>query len=188
MQETVKEKYAGTICGTLQNIALIITCVNNFIILTKKGINNRTLSTVTPGLYHSSRCGGGIGRTQSGGSAEASHARLEYRLIAMAATQDQNPPFFSSLPSSSSIPEGTTRPPEVSLPQVAFSPPPPPPDGGWGWLCVLGCHVVHVLLGGVFSCLSLIYLELLDRYGQSSTATSWVGASFFVAMLLLGKC
>ena len=37
------------------------------------------------------------------------------------------------------------------------------PDGGWGWFCVLGCAMMHYLLGGTERSFGIIYIELLDR-------------------------
>ena len=49
------------------------------------------------------------------------------------------------------------------------------PEGGYGWLCVLGCALMHVLLGGMARSYGVIYIELLERFGQSAASTAWVG-------------
>ena len=51
------------------------------------------------------------------------------------------------------------------------------PDGGWGWACVIGCCIVHVLIGGYGRSYGLIYTQLIQRYHSSAALTAWVNGS-----------
>lgn len=61
------------------------------------------------------------------------------------------------------------------------------PDGGWGWLVVLACFVINVVSDGVAFCFGLLYIEFLNEYGASKSATSWVGSLFMALPLMAGK-
>ena len=63
----------------------------------------------------------------------------------------------------------------------------PAPDGGWGWMCVLGSAIGHVIFGVIIRAFGVTYLALLERYGASATATAWVGALNFAGTGFLGK-
>ena len=49
-------------------------------------------------------------------------------------------------------------------------------DGGWGWMAVLGNVINHIVFGIVVRAFGVIYIELLERFKASATATSWIGA------------
>ncbi len=53
---------------------------------------------------------------------------------------------------------------------------PRPLDGGWGWMVVLGSAINHIVFGVIVRAFGVIYIELLDRYKASATATAWIGA------------
>ncbi|CAH1802795.1 unnamed protein product [Owenia fusiformis] len=50
------------------------------------------------------------------------------------------------------------------------------PDGGWGWMCVLGCAGINFILGGMCKAFGIVYIQLLDKFGASAADTSWVGS------------
>ena len=52
-----------------------------------------------------------------------------------------------------------------------------PLDGGWGWVCVLGCTFMHFLIGGYGRSYGLIYLELRSHFDSSAALTAWVGGA-----------
>ena len=60
------------------------------------------------------------------------------------------------------------------------------PDGGWGWMCVLGAAISHAVFGALVPSFGVTYLALLERYGESATATAWVGAINFACTGFLG--
>ncbi|KAL5012258.1 hypothetical protein ScPMuIL_010809 [Solemya velum] len=62
----------------------------------------------------------------------------------------------------------------------------PPPDGGWGWLCVLGCFLTHVILGGLGFSGGVLFLELQNRYGGSSASISWVYSLRTTVLIISG--
>ncbi len=69
----------------------------------------------------------------------------------------------------------------------AATPPKLYPDGGWGWFVVAGSALAHFLVVGLGRSFGLFYLELLDRFQQSATATAWVIALHNTLRQMLGK-
>ena len=51
------------------------------------------------------------------------------------------------------------------------------PDGGWGWVCVIGCFIVHIFIGGYPRSFGLIYQHLIKTYHSSAAVTAWVGGA-----------
>ena len=51
-----------------------------------------------------------------------------------------------------------------------------PPDGGWGWVCVIGCSIAHFFIGGLARSFGVIYILLQDRFSSSAALTSWIGS------------
>ena len=60
----------------------------------------------------------------------------------------------------------------------------PPPDGGWGWMVVIGCALVHVLMGGLLTVYGLFLMALIEKFEQSAAVTAWVGS----LMIAIGMC
>ena len=56
------------------------------------------------------------------------------------------------------------------------------PDGGWGWFVVLGAFLLQALTVGTAYTFGVIYVELLDVFGESKSTTAWVGS---IQMFLL---
>jgi len=56
--------------------------------------------------------------------------------------------------------------------------PPSPPDGGWGWVVVFACSVSFFVAGGFGRSFTLIYQELITKFGQSASSTATVAAVF----------
>ena len=52
------------------------------------------------------------------------------------------------------------------------------PDGGWGWLIIAGFGVSQLIGVGFNRSFSIIYQQLMLRYGQSAAATSWVNSLY----------
>ena len=55
------------------------------------------------------------------------------------------------------------------------------PDGGWGWMCVFGCALMHFLVIGYNRSYGLVYMRLRDRFDSSAALTAWIGG-FSIAM------
>lgn len=62
--------------------------------------------------------------------------------------------------------------------QGAVKKPPSPPDGGWGWVVVFACSVSFFVAGGFGRSFTLIYQELIIKFGQSASSTATVVAIF----------
>ena len=72
--------------------------------------------------------------------------------------------------STDDINEGTGIPRPLPAPWA-------PPDGGWGWMCVVGCALMHFLVVGYTRSYGLIYMRLRSRYDSSAALTAWVGGA-----------
>ena len=83
--------------------------------------------------------------------------------------------------------EKPTVTPTIEEKQPDSTQPHSAPDGGWGWVCVLGASIMFVIFGATIRAFGVTYLTLLERYNQSATATSWVGALNFALTGFLGK-
>ncbi|XP_013406563.1 monocarboxylate transporter 12-like [Lingula anatina] len=60
------------------------------------------------------------------------------------------------------------------------------PDGGWGWMCVLGCFTVNTLGVGMDRTFGVIYLILIDMFGSSAKLTGGVLSVFSTCRYCLG--
>ena len=64
---------------------------------------------------------------------------------------------------------------------------PKAPDGGWGWMIVFAMAICHAVYGIVVRSFGVTFIELLNRFEGSATATAWVGALNLLMTGLFGK-
>ena len=50
------------------------------------------------------------------------------------------------------------------------------PDGGWGWVVCAACFGVHVITDGLLYSFGVIFVELIDYFGDSVGATALIGS------------
>ncbi|XP_049803620.1 uncharacterized protein LOC126237506 isoform X1 [Schistocerca nitens] len=60
------------------------------------------------------------------------------------------------------------------------------PDGGWGWVVVIASLVISMIADGVSFSFGLLFIQLLDHFGESKSKTSWIGSLFMAVPLLSG--
>ena len=62
-----------------------------------------------------------------------------------------------------------------------------PPDGGWGWMCVFGCALMHFLVVGYARSYGLVYMRLRSRFDSSAALTAWIGGANIAMRLVFSK-
>ena len=60
------------------------------------------------------------------------------------------------------------------------------PDGEWGWMVVFGSFLCHLIADGCAFSFGVLYVELLDYFGESKGKTAWVGSLFVSIPLITG--
>ena len=59
-------------------------------------------------------------------------------------------------------------------------------DGGWGWMVVLGSFLCQLIADGCAFSFGILYVELLDYFGESKSKTAWIGSLFIAVPLITG--
>nr|XP_023024053.1 monocarboxylate transporter 13-like [Leptinotarsa decemlineata]XP_023024054.1 monocarboxylate transporter 13-like [Leptinotarsa decemlineata] len=60
------------------------------------------------------------------------------------------------------------------------------PDGGWGWMVVFAAFVINTISEGISFSFGVLFIEFLNEFGASKSATSWIGSLFLALPLLAG--
>lgn len=60
------------------------------------------------------------------------------------------------------------------------------PDGGYGWIVTFASFMCHFIADGIVFSFGIIYPELLNTFGASKSATSWIGSLFVGIPLISG--
>ena len=50
------------------------------------------------------------------------------------------------------------------------------PNGGWGWVVVLASFTLQALTIGITYTFGIMYVELLEYFQASRSATAWIGS------------
>ncbi|XP_053391722.1 monocarboxylate transporter 12-like [Mercenaria mercenaria] len=58
------------------------------------------------------------------------------------------------------------------------------PDGGWGWVVVLATLTFNIIYDGCSYSFGILYMDLLDHFGDTKSNTAWIGSLFFAVPLL----
>ncbi|XP_055328713.1 monocarboxylate transporter 12-like [Paramacrobiotus metropolitanus] len=69
------------------------------------------------------------------------------------------------------------RPSDVQLPHKATT---NALDGGYGWVVVFGCFLMHVINVGLIKAFGIIFVSLREQFGASNADVSWIYALFLV--------
>lgn len=81
-------------------------------------------------------------------------------------------------------PDKIDKPPELPKSPPEFV----PPDGGYGWVVVIAACVVNMWIVGFIKSYSLLYLEIINEFPDSSAYhASWIPALLSTIGLLTGE-
>ena len=64
----------------------------------------------------------------------------------------------------------------------------PEKDGGWGWVIVLSCFLVHVIVDGTYFTFGVILVDIVVAFESSVQTTAWIGSLQASLTLILGWC
>lgn len=60
------------------------------------------------------------------------------------------------------------------------------PDGGWGWTITAAAFFINVIIIGTHNVFGLLFLDLVDEFGESMFRTSTIGSIAFGCILIFG--
>ena len=78
----------------------------------------------------------------------------------------------------------TSRKQSQTVDQTLLNKHPVIPDGGYGWVVTIASFMCHFIADGIAFSIGVIYSDLLNTFGSSKSATSWI-ASLFVGVPLI---
>ncbi|XP_065222500.1 uncharacterized protein LOC135847046 [Planococcus citri] len=95
-------------------------------------------------------------------------------------SDDENHPDEISFPSSSSSSSSSSEDGDSEYCESKA------PDGGYGWVIVFASFMVNLIADGVTFSFGVIYVELVDYFGEGKSKTAWIGSLFAAIPLLSG--
>ncbi|CAH8638233.1 unnamed protein product [Heterobilharzia americana] len=109
---------------------------------------------------------------------------MPYFLSSLESSSDSSTTVSTISLSNSSDASSSTRLP-LSASQLSL---PEPPDGGWGWVVVVAAFFVHMITDGVIVSFGVLIESLIEEFGESLSATSWIGSFSYGFQHLLLPC
>ena len=61
------------------------------------------------------------------------------------------------------------------------------PDGGWGWVVVGSVFLFFIILGGLFSGFSILYVEWVDYFRCDRGRAGWIGSIYAASGNMLSE-
>ena len=60
-------------------------------------------------------------------------------------------------------------------------------DGGWGWMVVVGCFIMSLLMDGLGKSYGVIYVQVKAKFQGSAAMTAWIGGANSGLRMALGN-
>ena len=62
------------------------------------------------------------------------------------------------------------------------------PDQGWAWMVLVAAFFCNVTFDGIIYSFGVLYVDLLDAFGESKGHTSWIGSVISGVYAIIGEC
>ena len=61
------------------------------------------------------------------------------------------------------------------------------PDQGWAWMVLVAAFFCNVTFDGIIYSFGVLYVDLLDAFGESKGHTSWIGSVISGVYAIIGE-